>query len=152
VPDFQAEAIATCLNQDYPDFHVFLLDDSTRPEFRAAVEGFHAQHPERTTLIRRATRQGFKAGNLNHALRGEAAAYPYFAVVDADERLPADFLRRTVPHLQSSDVAFAQANHAPNPTQHSAFARQMGPTILPFWQVHCKPRNRFGFVIFLAVC
>jgi hypothetical protein len=33
-------------------------------------------------------RQGFKAGNLNFALQEVAADYPFFAAVDADERLP----------------------------------------------------------------
>lgn len=148
--DFQPEATTSCLNQDYPNFHLFLLDDSTEDEFHAAVEAFHAAHRERTTIVRRPTRQGFKAGNLNHALRGAAAGYPLFAVVDADERLPPDFLRRTVPYLRDSSLAFVQANHAPNPDQDSAFARDIAPTLLPFWHVHCRPRNRYGFVTFLG--
>jgi cellulose synthase/poly-beta-1,6-N-acetylglucosamine synthase-like glycosyltransferase len=148
--DFQVEAAMSCLSQDYPNFHLFLLDDSTKDKSRAAVEAFHAAHPEKTTIVRRPTRQGFKAGNLNHALRGAAAEYPFFAVVDADEKLPPDFMRRTVSHLWDSGLAFAQANHAPNPNQATTFARDIAPTILPFWHVHCRPRNRYGFVVFLG--
>jgi len=148
--DFQPEAAASCLKQDYRNFHLFLLDDSTEDEFRTVAEAFHAAHPERTTLVRRLTRQGFKAGNLNYALRGAAAGYPFFAVVDADERLPPDFLRRTMAYIRDSRLAFVQANHAPNPHQDSGFAREIGATILPFWNVHCRPRNRYGFVLYLG--
>ena len=148
--DFQLEAITTCLNQDYPDFHVFLLDDSTRQEYRDMADAFQAAHPDKTTVVRRSDRQGYKAGNLNHALRGPAATYPLFAVVDADERLPEDFLHRAVPHAVDPRTAFVQANHAPNPKQTSMFSVDIGPTILPFWDVHCRPRNRFGFVVFVG--
>lgn len=148
--DFQAEAAASCLDQTYPSFHLFLLDDSTEDEFLAAVNAFHGSHLDRTTIVRRQTRKGFKAGNLNHALSGPAAAYPFFAVVDADERLPSDFLQRTMAHMRDSDLAFVQANHAPNPGQDARFAREMGASILPFWDVHCRPRNRYGLVLYLG--
>jgi cellulose synthase/poly-beta-1,6-N-acetylglucosamine synthase-like glycosyltransferase len=148
--DFQADAAASCLNQNYPHFHLFLLDDSTKDESRAAVEAFHETHPDKTTIVRRSTRQGFKAGNLNHALGEAASKYPLFAVVDADERLPSNFLHRAVPYLRDPDLAFVQANHKPNPAQEAVFARDIAPTILPFWNVHCQPRNRYGFVVFLG--
>ncbi len=148
--DFKTRAVMACLNQQYPRFHVFLLDDSTNEEQRARVDAFHAAHLERTTIVRRPTRQGYKAGNLNNALQGAASAFPFFAVVDADEVLPDDFLRRTMAYLKDSDLAFVQANHAPNPEQESTFAHDIAPTILPFWDIHCRPRNRYGFVLFLG--
>jgi cellulose synthase/poly-beta-1,6-N-acetylglucosamine synthase-like glycosyltransferase len=148
--DFQIEAATSCLNQDYPNFHLYLLDDSNDDEFRMQVNEFHALNPETTTIIRRPTRQGFKAGNLNYALRGAAANYPYFAVMDADERIPTNFLRRVIPLMQDSDLAFVQANHIPNPNQNSLFAKDIAPTILPFWNIHCRPRNLYGFVLYLG--
>jgi len=148
--DFQYEAAESCLNQDYRDFHLFLLDDSTAEVYRKAVDSFHLTHSGKTTVIRRGTRIGFKAGNLNNGLRGAAADYPFFAVVDADERLPVNFLTRAITYLHNSDYAFVQANHSPNPKQQSRFAQDIGPTILPFWHVHCKPRNQYGFVPFIG--
>lgn len=148
--DFCAEAAESCLNQDYPNFHVFLLDDSTKEEIRAEVDAFHAAHPEKTTIVRRHNRQGFKPGALNYALRGVASKYPFFAVVDADEILPTDFLRRTMAHMRNSSLAFVQASHAPNPKQEASFARDIGQTILPFWDVHCRARNHYGFVVFVG--
>lgn len=148
--DFQKEAAQTCLNQNYSNFHLFLLDDSTKDDYRSLVDEFHAAHPDRATIVRRGSRKGFKAGNLNHALRSAAIGYPFFVTVDADERLPSNFLVRTIGYMQDPRLAFVQANHAPNPEQSSRFARDIGPTILPFWDVHCKPRNRYGFVVFLG--
>jgi cellulose synthase/poly-beta-1,6-N-acetylglucosamine synthase-like glycosyltransferase len=149
--DFQVEAAESCLRQGYGRFHLFLLDDSTQSQSRELVDEFHSAYPERTTVVRRGIHGGFKAGNLNHALAGEAARYEYFAVVDADERLPPDFLSRAIAPLQRDpELAFVQANHSPNPQQNSQFARDIGSAILPFWHVHCHPRNRYGFVPFVG--
>lgn len=147
--DFQTEAASSCLKQNYPNFHLFLLDDSTKKESRATVDTFHEAHPDKTTVVRRATRRGFKAGNLNHAISTAAAKYSFFAVVDADEKLPPNFLRRTIPYFQDSDIAFVQANHEPNPNQDSPFAKDISPTLLSFWHIY-RPRNRYGFVVFLG--
>ena len=148
--DFSAEAAASCLNQNYQNFHLFLLDDSSKEEIRAEVDAFHAAHPEETTIVRRSTRTGFKPGALNYVLRGVAAKYPFFAVVDADEKIPTDFLRQTIAYMHNSNIAFVQANHALNPQQKATFARDIGPTILPFWDVHCRTRNRYGFVVYVG--
>jgi len=149
--DFQEGAVGTCLVQDYPgDYHVFLLDDSTDPAYQARVDAFHATHPMRTTVVRRERRHGFKAGNLNHALRGVAADYTIFSVVDADERLSIDFLRTAVVYLQALDIAFVQASHSPRPEQASRFAQEVGPTILSFYEIHCRPRNRHGLVLYVG--
>jgi len=144
--DFQREAALTCVQQRYGDFHVFLLDDSRSPECREQVDRFHREFPECTSIVRRRDRSGFKAGNLNHALRGAASGFPVFAVMDADERIPEDFLRRLVGRLMSGYWAFVQAAHAPNPKQASSFAQALGQTILPFWEVLLAIKNRFGFV------
>jgi cellulose synthase/poly-beta-1,6-N-acetylglucosamine synthase-like glycosyltransferase len=144
--DFQRDAALTCVQQQYPSFHVFLLDDSRSPESQAEIERFHGTFPERTTIVRRSDRKGFKAGNLNHALNGPAKDYPVFAVMDADERIPVDFLSRTVGHLGSGEWAFVQANHEPTPRPTTVFAQVLGQTILPFWEVLLSIKNRFGFV------
>ncbi len=148
--DFQPSAVLTCLAQDYPDFHVYILDDSSDDDFRRTVDRFSSDFPRRITVVRRPDRSGFKAGNLNYALRHAAAREPYFVVVDADEHLPRNFLSRTVGYIEAGDAAFIQANHRPNPAQPSPFARDIAPTILPFWDVYCRPRVRFGFVLYLG--
>jgi cellulose synthase/poly-beta-1,6-N-acetylglucosamine synthase-like glycosyltransferase len=147
--DFSERAALSCLRQSYRHFHLFLLDDSTEPACRSAVDRFHLAHADKTTVVRRPDRKGFKAGNLNHALRAAAAPYEYFAVIDADEVIPQDFLERMLPYFSTSeDIGFVQAHHEMNPRQPSAFALDLGPGIAFHWDVYQPPRNRHGFVVF----
>lgn len=148
--DFQPESVLSCINQNYNNCHVFLLDDSNSDEFRDAVNKFHHSFREKTTIIRRNERSGFKAGNLNHALNQISEEYPYFVVVDADEKLPPDFIDRTLGVITNSEYDFVQANHRPNELQASSFSRDLSSTIIPFWQIHCSLRNRNGLVIFVG--
>ncbi len=86
---------------DYPRtcLHIQILDDSTDDtptllaplvaELRAA--GFRIDH------IRRASRDGYKAGALANGLRHTDAEY--IAIFDADFVPPPHFLRNTVPYL-----------------------------------------------------
>lgn len=75
--------------------------------------------PTAIRVIRRsAGSAGWKAGNVNHALRvleaeaGEAATagetgkgFDYFAVCDADGVFPADFVERTLPYFTTTEKA-----------------------------------------------
>src|SRR5439155_1660803 len=57
-------------------------------------------------------RAGFKAGNLNHALRKALSEVDYFCVVDSDEILPANFVRETVAIAESDKtIGFVQVGH-----------------------------------------
>ncbi len=57
-------------------------------------------------VIRRANRDGFKAGALEQTLKETTEAF--FAVFDADFVPPEDFLDRTVPYMVNEDVGFVQ--------------------------------------------
>jgi cellulose synthase/poly-beta-1,6-N-acetylglucosamine synthase-like glycosyltransferase len=149
--DFVEESAASCVAQDYPDFVVYLLDDSTEPEFRARVDAFAGQHGDRVRLVRRGSRRGYKAGNLNHALTHIATREPLFALVDADEVLPPDFLTRMVPLLLADDSrGFVQANHECTPQQPGSLADAMGVGIDIHWRWYQPLRNRYGFVMLLG--
>ena len=147
--DFQKRAVLSCLKQSYPSFHVFILDDSTDETYKAKIDYFHQAHPLQTTVIRRHDNRGFKAGNLNNALQNHATNYEYFAVVDADEVIPPDFLDKLIPYFgRDETIAFVQAHHEQNPRQPSKFARDLAVGIDFHWDVYQPPRNRHGFVIF----
>lgn len=148
--DFQKDAIMTCLNQNYTNCHTFILDDSNSDEYKERIDSFYKENHLKTTVIRRKIRKGFKAGNLNHALQLIANDYPYFVVVDADERLPENFVEIALNILEKENYAFVQANHKPNPNQAHHFSRDLSNTIIPFWEVHCKLRNKYGLVIFVG--
>ena len=100
---------------------VWLLDDGARPEMAILAGRYGSEY------LRRSGRTGAKAGNLNHAL-GRTRA-PYMVVLDCDHIPHADFLERTLGHLESPDVGFVQtpqyyANAAGNPICTAAAAQQ----------------------------
>ena len=147
--DFNAESAESCINQDYPDFEVYLLDDSTDKDEIDLIDRFHSLHSDRTVVVRRSEKRGFKAGNLNHALRTVATDCKYFVVVDSDETLPKDFVSHAISvFCLDSQIGFVQANHHYSPKMHSAFMKDMSQEVDLHWERYLSPRNRFGFVMF----
>lgn len=148
--DFVEESVASCVRQDYPDYTVYILDDSSQQSFKDRVDAFAAQHPERVKVVRRADRKAFKAGNMNHGL-AHFAHEPYFAIADADEILPPDFLTKTVAVLETdATCGFVQANHRANPDSNSPLAKSLGVGIDIHWKWYQPLRNDYGFVMFLG--
>jgi cellulose synthase/poly-beta-1,6-N-acetylglucosamine synthase-like glycosyltransferase len=149
--DFVEESAASCLGQRYPDFTLYLLDDSSDPAYRARVDAFAGRHPDRVRVVRRPDRRGFKAGNINHGLAAAAVHEPVFALVDADEILPPDFLRRMLPQLLGEErCGYVQANHRSNPAGRGALKRAVGVGIDIHWKWYHPLRNRYGFVMLLG--
>lgn len=148
--DFVEFSALSCVKQDYPLFRVYILDDSSDPLYRRRIDRFAAAHPGRVQVVRRPQRKGFKAGNLNYAL-GHVVEEALFAIADADEILPRDFLSTLVPRLEGDpNCGFIQANHAANPSATSALEQDMGIGVDIHWKWYQPLRNRFGFVMFLG--
>lgn len=149
--DFQNQAALSCINQDYQNFHLFILDDSTEQEMMTEANCFREKFPEKVTVIRRKDRIGFKAGSVNNALHNHILDFPYFAIIDSDGIIPKDFLKRLIPYFGIDDsIAFVQGSHRPNPVQKSKFASDLALGIIPLWTVYFGPKNDYGFVIFLG--
>jgi len=149
--DFDEKSVLSCLAQDYANFKVYILDDSSDAELRLQIDVFALRYSERVVVVRRPDRRGFKAGNINHGLTHAATTEPLFALVDADEILPCDFLSRLVPRLLAhDDVGFVQANHVGNPSDRSPLARALGVGVDIHWRWYHPLRNRFGFVMLLG--
>jgi cellulose synthase/poly-beta-1,6-N-acetylglucosamine synthase-like glycosyltransferase len=148
--DFVERSALSCIEQDYPEHRVYILDDGDDSECRARIDRFAAAHPGQVRVIRRPDRKAYKAGNLNHALAA-VAREPLFALVDADEILPPHFLRRLVPRLLSlPDCGFVQATHRCNPDTRSSLARDVGPGVDSHWRWYHPLRNDYGFVMLLG--
>jgi cellulose synthase/poly-beta-1,6-N-acetylglucosamine synthase-like glycosyltransferase len=104
--------IKAVVNLDWPAerLHIQILDDSTDDTehiIRAAVN----RHRARKTGIwlehvRRASRQGFKAGALQYGLA--SASGDFIAVFDADFIPPPDFLQKTIPLFNEANVGCVQ--------------------------------------------
>ncbi|MFQ5598759.1 MAG: glycosyltransferase [Nitrospiria bacterium] len=149
--DFVEESARSCVRQDYPEFTVYILDDSADPNYRSRVDRFAALYPEQVRVVRRTNRKGFKAGNLNHALGGAAAGEPVFALADADEILPTDFLSRLVPRLLNDPTCgFVQANHRFNQRDATLLPKAMGDGVDIHWRWYQPLRNKYGFVMLLG--
>jgi cellulose synthase/poly-beta-1,6-N-acetylglucosamine synthase-like glycosyltransferase len=149
--DFVEHSAQSCLEQDYPNFRMYILDDSSDQEFRDKIDAFAAQDPARILVVRRPDRKGFKAGNLNHALTHVANEEKYFAIADADEILPADFLSKLVPLMEKDPLCgFIQANHRANPGEGTSLQHDMGVGIDTHWKWYQPLRNEYGFVMFLG--
>ncbi|HVT54737.1 MAG TPA: glycosyltransferase [Xanthobacteraceae bacterium] len=105
-------AIHAAAALDWPadKLHIQVCDDSTDGTTRLAEEAINALAASDIDIriVRRAGRDGFKAGSLRKAM--ECVAYEYFAIFDADYLPPRDFLRRAMPALLSdARCAFVQA-------------------------------------------
>lgn len=146
--DFQETALESCLAQTYDNFTVYILDDSANAEIRAKIDAFVSAH-SRLKLLRRDNKQGFKAGNLNHALRQIGSEYEYFAVSDADSIFPEDFLEKLMPYFFLDEkIAFVQANQKANPKQDSEFARIFSFNTDLHWNHYVPVKEEYGFMMF----
>lgn len=149
--DFVESSAESCVKQDYPNFTVYILDDSTDPVYKGWIDTFATKYQGLVRVVRRFDRRGFKAGNLNHALSTVARFEPFFAIADADEVLPSDFLRRLVPYLLvEPGFGFVQANHRHRPDASSQLAIAMGIGIDIHWRWYQPLRNWYGFVMLLG--
>ena len=95
---------------DYPKdrFEIHFLDasaDETIEVVRKKVEEVRAQGYN-IQQVRRAKRQGFKAGALRDGM--EAAQGEFIAIFDADFLPRPEFLKKTIPHFQDPEVGVVQ--------------------------------------------
>lgn len=55
--DFQENAVLSCINQEYANFQVFILDDSKDADYKNRIDKFATQYKEKAIVIRREGRQ-----------------------------------------------------------------------------------------------
>ncbi|MCW4026658.1 MAG: glycosyltransferase, partial [Candidatus Bathyarchaeota archaeon] len=100
--------LGSCLDLDYPEerLEIVVIDDST-DETTDIVREYEERYSPRIKAIHRTTREGYKAGALNVAMkhsRGE-----YFLILDADTMPDRDFLKRLMPFfLEDEKLGFIQ--------------------------------------------
>jgi cellulose synthase/poly-beta-1,6-N-acetylglucosamine synthase-like glycosyltransferase len=90
--EYGIESVRICVIDD--------SDDETAGIVDQVVEGYQEKH-YRIEVLRRGSRQGFKAGALQAAL--DRTEEEYIAIFDADFIPPPNFLHRTVPFLVQDD-------------------------------------------------
>lgn len=119
--------------QTYPRCDVFILDDSANQEIVQIID--HLAKKYSYYVLRRNSRRGFKAGNLNNWLRLYGAHYDYFVVLDADSMLEANFVEKMLKyaeHPANRQIAIFQSKILPWNTTNliPCLVAQMSPVWL----------------------
>lgn len=111
------KAIVGATNQKYPNCRVWILDDGRREWLRNKAREHSVNYLSRTS------QEGFKAGNINAALRelhARGVQVEFIALLDADFIARPQFLRRTMALMAERDVGIVQTPQAyynPDPFQ-----------------------------------
>jgi hypothetical protein len=141
--DVDPDTLQSIREQDYPNLATFVLDDSRGAEARALLDA------SGLTVVRRGTRRGYKAGNLNDWLRIHGNRFRYLVIVDADSRLPIDFVRELVlraEHPENADVAFFESLIRPW-NASTAFEASQGVLAPIYHRMALGLLNRAGAVL-----
>ena len=148
--DFNANCAASCLNQTYKPLQFYICDDSAQEKSRLEIDRFCAQYPK-AILVRRENRVGFKAGNINHAIRNINAEW--ILLVDADQTLPENYLSDLILHVpeNAGSLAFIQAAHkTADLPANSLFQQALSSEVEFFYSRDLSARTKFGFVPLLG--
>ena len=142
-------AAAAC-RLDWPQgrLTIQVLDDGNVETHDALAASVRASAPQgvNVEILRRGSREGFKAGNLAFGLHHSDA--PYVAIFDADFVPPPDFLRRTVPALMADNgLAFVQARWDHNNRNLNWLTRVQGLLLDSHFAVEQEARYRAGLPI-----
>jgi len=134
---------------DYPNekLEIQVLDDSTdetvdiidRKVQRLFSEGKNIFH------VRRATREGFKAGALAYGLK--SAKGEFIAIFDADFLPEKDFLKKTIPAFKDEKVGVVQTRWGHVNEKYSLLTRLQAFGLNAHFTVEQTGRNAAGYFI-----
>ena len=144
--DFAPEALRASMHQSVPVTTV-ILDDSRDVAKSSHIDAFAAEHLAR--VIRRGHRNGFKAGNLNHALRTLRGQFDAYVVLDSDTVLPRGFTAAAAAQLHA-DESLAVVQAVPDAAGPTLFARVFGPLVGAHSLANHVARSRTGLPMFFG--
>lgn len=152
--DFDKVAALSCLTQQGPSglFKLVVCDDSETESVRAKVEAFCVEHAE-VHLIRRPSRDGFKAGNVNHSLNTLAMqGDEWIVIADSDEVLAPDHLWELACFVDElpEATAFVQGISDRRMDGATPFQHLLSLEIPWCYRTSLHSRVRFGFLPFLG--
>ncbi len=144
-----ARAIRALGALDYPaeQFELQVLDDSddeTRAIVDAEVERLR-EHGVRASVVRRATREGFKAGALASGLA--TASGEFIAIFDADFAPRREFLTQLMGAFDEPGVDLVQARWEHLNREHSAFTRAQAVLLDGHFVITHKVRDEQGLFL-----
>ncbi|MCG2710884.1 MAG: glycosyltransferase [Candidatus Omnitrophica bacterium] len=146
--DFSEQACITCINQDYKNYQVYICDDSDDQTAQKKIDAFVKNNKINVQILRRRSNRGYKAGNINDALKSIDEKYQYVAVADADSIFPEYFLKKIMPYFTaSSKIAFVQAMQKSLKNQKGYLGKTMLSMVDIHWQHYMTLKNQYGFVM-----
>lgn len=144
--DFNADSLRASMFQEYKNYKVVILDDSTEKPYMQAVDDFASKW--NITVVRRKNHAGFKAGNLNNYL--QQAKYDYFVILDSDEIIPANFIRRCLDYFAADkSTGIVQANHVATRNRNT-FMSLFAIGVDSHWPTYQAVKNYHGFLSLLG--
>lgn len=149
--DFDPSSLSKSIQQNYHNFDVVILDDSSKDEYKSAVDTFAKEN--HIKVIRRENRIGFKAGNINHYLMSEEArnhAYDYFVILDSDEILPHNFITECLKYFYAKkNIGIVQANHI-STRNRNFFMKLFHIGVNSHWPTYQTMKHFYGFSTMLG--
>ncbi len=123
--------------------NIYLLDDSTDRSCKKDMDALRKKYG--IHIIRRKGRKGYKAGNINNAVK--QLKEPFFVIFDADQAPEPDFLERTMDHFSNPTVAYVQTpQHFVNDSTPLERANKIGAHI--FFHSQCASKAADGALPF----
>lgn len=146
--DLLMKTVNGCIHMDYPDkskVHIYLCDDSNRPEIRELADRMGIRYLTRTD------RKHAKAGNLNNAMNHTDS--PLIVTFDADMIPMHDFLTATVPYfLTGEKIGFIQTPQSfynPDQFQYNLYSENRIPNEQDYFYRDVQVgRNKTNSVIY----
>jgi cellulose synthase/poly-beta-1,6-N-acetylglucosamine synthase-like glycosyltransferase len=141
-----ARVLTACLNLDYPKdkMEIIVVDDSN-DETTKIIRKFKEEHPDLIKIIHRSSREGFKAGALQLALK--ASSGEIIALFDADHVPSRSFLKKLIPYLLADEnIAFIQAKFDYLNLKNSWIAKFVSIGLEFHNMINLNGRNKLNFI------
>ena len=149
--DFDEGSLEKSIKQDYDNFDVVILDDSSQEYYKKRIDEFAKSH--NIKVVRRENRNGFKAGNINHYLMSTECKnlnYDYVVILDSDEILPKNFVKECFRYFKKYDnIGIVQANHI-STRNRNFFMKLFHIGVNSHWPTYQTMKHFYGFSTMLG--
>ena len=148
--DFDGTSLEKSMQQKYHNFRTVILDDSNNEEYKKTVDKFASKH--KLEVVRRESRIGFKAGNINNYLMRENVknTYDYVVILDSDEILPNNFITECLKYFYAHDnIGIVQANHI-STRNRNFFMKLFHVGVNSHWPTYQTMKHFYGFSTMLG--
>ena len=148
--DFDGRSLIKSMEQKYHNFKTVILDDSNDLEYKKKIDNFSNQYS--VEVVRRESRIGFKAGNINNYLmRSDVKdTYDYVVILDSDEIIPQNFITESLKYFKKyENIGIVQANHI-STRNKNFFMKLFHIGVNSHWPTYQTMKHFYGFSTMLG--